>query len=291
MKRNGDTKVWPFRFFCIFKTKMTKTETLLWNSIEAFQIDETDVSLTFSQRLARENGWNKNYALRVIEEYKKFLFLCCVSTTPVTPSDPVDQAWHLHLTYTKSYWNNLCKNTLKREVHHNPTKGGKTEQDKFYNLYGGLQQIYFQKFSSYPPTDIWHDNDTRFSDVNFQRVNLSNYWLVKKPGKQLKPILLTLFAIITGILCIQAKGIAVFIIIFVILTIAAVIQHFKDGDNNQSGGASGNGSDTSFWSSSDGHHHDGHSDSGCSSHHGHGGCSSGCSGGCSGCGSGCGGGD
>jgi len=59
-------KALPFRFLRTFKTKMTKTETLLWNSIEAFQVDETDVSLTFSQRLARENGWNRNYTLRVI---------------------------------------------------------------------------------------------------------------------------------------------------------------------------------------------------------------------------------
>ncbi|MDV6170094.1 hypothetical protein R1T16_16770 [Flavobacterium sp. DG1-102-2] len=170
---------------------MTKTETLLWNRLEAYQLDETDVRLTFSQRLARENGWNLNYTQRVIEEYKKFLFLCCTSPDPVTPSDPVDQAWHLHLTYTKSYWNDLCKNILEREIHHNPTRGGKEEQQKFNNLYTGLHHMYFEKFGMNPPPDIWHDNNTRFTDINFQRVNLSKYWLIKKPDIKFKPAVFT----------------------------------------------------------------------------------------------------
>ena len=103
---------------------MTPLENQLWDKIVDFEFDEPGTVLTFNARLARENGWNNSYTGRVIEEYKKFIFLCCISPTQVTPSDPVDQAWHLHLTYTKSYWTNLCRGTLGMEIHHNPTKGG-----------------------------------------------------------------------------------------------------------------------------------------------------------------------
>jgi hypothetical protein len=83
---------------------MTKEEITLWQKIEAFRLDDPDAGFQFSARLAGENGWSLNYAHRVIEEYKKFIFMCCISPTGVTPSDPVDQAWHLHLTFpSKTY--------------------------------------------------------------------------------------------------------------------------------------------------------------------------------------------
>ncbi|MUV03051.1 hypothetical protein GN157_04950 [Flavobacterium rakeshii] len=101
---------------------MTAPQKELWDKISNFRLDDPDASFTFSARLARENGWTKEYTNSVIEEYRKFIFLCCVSKSSATPSDPVNQVWHLHLTYTKSYWINFCKSTLQREIHHNPTK-------------------------------------------------------------------------------------------------------------------------------------------------------------------------
>lgn len=158
---------------------MTQSEKQLWEKIYNFPIDEKDAAFTFSARLSRENGWNRNYTIRVIDEYKKFIFLCCISPTPVTPSDPVDQVWHLHLTYTRSYWIDFCKDTLNREIHHNPTKGGSIEKQKFNDCYTSLQDIYREKFGQLPPIDIWQDNKTRFSQINFRRIDLQKYWLVK----------------------------------------------------------------------------------------------------------------
>lgn len=69
---------------------MTQNENYLWSLIEAFNINGNNAHLTFERRLARENGWGTKYTHRVIEEYKKFIFLCCVGETALTPSDPVD---------------------------------------------------------------------------------------------------------------------------------------------------------------------------------------------------------
>ncbi|MEO1005725.1 MAG: TIGR04222 domain-containing membrane protein, partial [Cyanobacteria bacterium J06638_38] len=62
----------------------------LFARIEAFSLDKADADLTFSQRLATENNWNIEYANRVIEEYKKFVFLAVVTGHIVTPSEQVD---------------------------------------------------------------------------------------------------------------------------------------------------------------------------------------------------------
>jgi len=266
---------------------MTHFENQLWDSILGFEFDEPGTQLTFAARLARENGWAKHYTNRVIYEYKKFIFLCCISPTPVTPSDPVDQAWHLHLTYTKSYWNSLCRNTLGKEIHHNPTKGGKEEHEKFSGLYKGLHEIYTEYFGHHPPADIWHDSTTRFRDIDFQRVNMARNWVIKKPFTHNLPLIKQIAAASLVFLCIQAGGegfIGLFILVVTIIILNNISKNNNDGKNNN-GSCSGGGSCSSFSCAGDSHGH-----SGCASHGGDSGCSSsGCSSGCSGCGGGCGG--
>ena len=55
---------------------MNSEELQLWERISQFPIDKTDVKLSFLQRLARENGFSESFAKKIVEEYKKFLFLC-----------------------------------------------------------------------------------------------------------------------------------------------------------------------------------------------------------------------
>src|SRR5690349_17042407 len=123
---------------------MIKDNNQLWNRLSAFQIDDPSSTFQFTNRLARDNGWSLGYTERVVAEYKKFLFLCCMSQSGVTLSDPVDQAWHLHLTYTKSYWIELCRDTLGKEIHHNPTKGGSDEAKKFNRYYSETRELYIK---------------------------------------------------------------------------------------------------------------------------------------------------
>jgi hypothetical protein len=75
----------------------------LWNRLEAYELDEPGAALPFTSRLAREQGWTHAEAARAIGEYKRFLFLAAVAGHPVSPSEPVDHVWHLHLLYTRSY--------------------------------------------------------------------------------------------------------------------------------------------------------------------------------------------
>ncbi len=160
---------------------MTTEEKILWTKISSFRLDDENSSFKFSERLSRENGWTISFSKKAIEEYKKFIFLSCITNEGVTPSDQVDQVWHLHLTFTKSYWIDFCKNTLSKEIHHNPTKGGNIEEKKFDDFYTSTLILYKEKFKIDPTNSIWPENKKRFSDINFQRVNLKNYWLLKKP--------------------------------------------------------------------------------------------------------------
>ncbi len=145
---------------------MTTEQQQLFQKIQDFRLDKEGVSFPFSKRLASENHWSHAFALRVIGEYKKFVFLMMVSPTPVTPSVAVDQAWHLHLTYTQSYWEDLCENTLQRKLHHHPTEGGAQEDAKFENWYARTQDLYVHYFGQVPPADVWASKEPQLEKEN-----------------------------------------------------------------------------------------------------------------------------
>jgi hypothetical protein len=161
---------------------MTPQQQTLWFSIQNFELDDPRASFTFTDRLAKENGWTLEYALRATEEYKKFIFLMCIAEHPLTPSDQVDQVWHLHLLYTRSYWIDLCANTLKKEIHHGPTAGGAAEKDKFENWYDKTLTLYAETFSLVAPVDLWPISKVRFNDVHYVRINTRKNWIVAKPS-------------------------------------------------------------------------------------------------------------
>lgn len=160
---------------------MTPTQRALWTKIQAFLLDDPGSAYTFSDRLASENGWSYEFALRAIEEYKRFMFLICISPYPQTPSDQIDQVWHLHLLYTESYWVDFCENTLGKRINHGPTKGGPTERQQYKDWYALTMALYAEVFQQAPPPDLWPDNQQRFSDIHFQRVNKRQHWIIKKP--------------------------------------------------------------------------------------------------------------
>ena len=133
----------------------------LWQAIEGYAIGPPDAALSFTQRLARENRWSQEFAARVIDEYKRFCFLAVTAGHEVTPSDAVDQAWHLHLTYSRDYWERFCPEVLGAPLHHGPTAGGSAERERYFEQYAQTLRSYERAFGP-PPADIWPDARRRF---------------------------------------------------------------------------------------------------------------------------------
>jgi hypothetical protein len=133
----------------------TTTGHPVWEALSHYDIGPADAQLSFAARLARENGWRPAQADRVIEEYRRFCFLAVTVGHPVTPSDAVDQAWHLHLTYTRDYWERFCPRVLGRPLHHGPTAGGAAEHHRYFNQYAETLRSYEHAFGAPPPADLW----------------------------------------------------------------------------------------------------------------------------------------
>jgi hypothetical protein len=126
----------------------------LWLRLEQFVFDLPGIARPFSRRLAQENGWSEPFARRVVDEYRRFVWLAVRAGHPVTPSPAIDAAWHLHLVYSRSYWDELCGRVLGRPLHHEPTRGGPTEAAKFDGWYARTLASYREHFGE-PPADLW----------------------------------------------------------------------------------------------------------------------------------------
>jgi uncharacterized protein (TIGR04222 family) len=152
----------------------------LWQRLEAYDL-ERDASPIFVTRLARDNSWARAYAERVCAEYKRFVFLALTAEHPCTPSDEVDQVWHLHLVHTRAYWQRFCSDVLREPLHHGPTRGGREEASKFRKLYEATKASYRAAFGEAPPSDIWPSAQARFG-ARFVRVDRARAWLVPRPS-------------------------------------------------------------------------------------------------------------
>jgi hypothetical protein len=179
----------------------TPADHPVWNSLSLYSFGPDDAALPFAERLARDNGWSRAEAARVIEEYRRFCFLAVTAGHPVTPSDQVDQVWHLHLTYTRDYWERFCPEVLGRPLHHGPTAGGSNEQHRYFTQYAETLRSYARVFGS-PPADLWPDAARRLNeDPKARRVHPRDAIIV--PRKALRLVLLivaVLAALAAGLL-------------------------------------------------------------------------------------------
>ena len=145
---------------------MNRDQAELIRRIREFQFDDPLEARPFSKRLAQEREWTALYTARAIEEYRRFVALAMVADQPVCPSKHVDDVWHLHLIYTRSYWQRFCGDVLRRPLHHEPSRGGAGELTKHREMYARTLDEYRRVFGMEPPLDIWPPVDVRFAPTD-----------------------------------------------------------------------------------------------------------------------------
>jgi hypothetical protein len=155
---------------------MNIAQRALYDRLLDFEFDEPDTGLTFAHCLARKNGWSLTFTDRVIDEYRKFLFLACEADHAVSPPKHVDCAWRLHVTYTRSYWNELCPKVLRKQLHRARTEDGRDEHDLCSELYDQTLASYERYFGDSPPRDIWPPAEQRIPQPVRNYTELASSW-------------------------------------------------------------------------------------------------------------------
>lgn len=118
------------------------------------QIRLPGIATRFEEALAGRQGWALDFAERVADEYRGFLYLAATAGFEVTPSQAVDEAWHLHLALPH-YEEVLCRRILGRRLDHRPGTGEPDDEQRCGRQYVQTLELYEQVFHRPPPSDIW----------------------------------------------------------------------------------------------------------------------------------------
>ncbi len=113
-----------------------------------------------AKRLTAKQRWSRKYTDRAVAEYRRFLYLTQIAPHDLTPSKSIDAVWHLHLTYTESYWDRLCA-LFERPLHHRPSMGGPAEESRYESQYSLTLASSEQEFGEPLPTDAWPRSGAR----------------------------------------------------------------------------------------------------------------------------------
>jgi len=207
------------------------SEDPLWHLIDAFDLDALDAAFPFSRRLARENGWTSDYTARVIGEYKRFCYLAVRAGHAVTPPDQIDQAWQLHLSYSRDYWEVFCAQVLGADLHHIPVHDSDTkESERHRDAYAATIESYERVSGERPPPDIWPATELLFADSGaMRRVNTKNYLVVRRPPKGLLWVAQVALIFATLYFLWQQE----FTIAFLVGAGAAAVAVFRDSTDNK----------------------------------------------------------
>lgn len=126
-----------------------------WEKLKAMTPGDADALVTFEDKLIRQTGWPRPFARAAIDEYRKYLLLAATAGHPVSPSPVVDEVWHLHLLYTRHYWDVLCPDLLGFNLHHEPATGAAADRTKLDDWYAQTLASYRTIFKTAPPPDLW----------------------------------------------------------------------------------------------------------------------------------------
>ena len=129
----------------------TEDHHAVWNRIESHPIGGA-AAREFVARLQREQRWSDAQVHDALREYRRFVFLACVARNEATPSKAVDAVWHLHLLYTRDYWQTFCPQVLCTDLHHDPS-GGAEHAPRYRDQYAQTLASYARWFG--PPSPTW----------------------------------------------------------------------------------------------------------------------------------------
>lgn len=126
----------------------------LWAALSHMKIEMPGGAARFEDALADQQGWALDFAERVTDEYSGFLYLAATAGFEVTPSQSVDEAWHLHLTLPH-YREVLCERILGHTLEHRPATGEPEDEARCRRQYEETLALYERVFGKPPPGDIW----------------------------------------------------------------------------------------------------------------------------------------
>jgi hypothetical protein len=124
----------------------------LWLKLNVMNAQGLQAFAPMMKMAEQQMGANAEMAQRVIEEYRKFLFLAMRAGHQVIPPGIINDVWMAHIQNAQNYWENLGQMISERPA----TQG--IDAKTFSNMadaWSATLQSYEKIFGMKPPMDIW----------------------------------------------------------------------------------------------------------------------------------------
>lgn len=131
----------------------------LWSRVASYRFPTG-----FKEKLCAAMNCSAQTAEKLQDEYLRFVYLAQISPTEATPSEQVDQVWHLHLSYTRDYWHKFCAEILQRDFHHDPCDGPES-MPRYAQQYRATLALYEQEFGEDAPPQSWPTKAARYNTL------------------------------------------------------------------------------------------------------------------------------
>jgi hypothetical protein len=194
-----------------------------YEDFKSFQVNSDDLKGSFLFKLANENVWTIEFSELVYHEYLRFIYLCALSEDMLVPSKVIDQVWHLHLSYTNSYWIEMCEGIFDKNIYHVPSDGSECDRRKLFESYQSTLHLYREVFDEEPPSNIWGRSNLGFDDED-----TSSHVILSKKSKIGMAIVTTCFSVIVALIDTN-----MFIVWSFILGFAGLLIFFLKGDKGR----------------------------------------------------------
>ena len=125
----------------------------LWLKLNMMNAQGLQAFAPVMQMVEKQMGANAEMAGRVIEEYRKFLFLAMRAGHQVIPPGVINDVWMMHMQNAQNYWEQLGQMISERPV----TGGGMDAKamGSMADAWTQTLQSYEKIFGTKPPMDIW----------------------------------------------------------------------------------------------------------------------------------------
>jgi len=124
----------------------------LWLKLNMMNAQGLQAFAPVMKMVEQQMGANAEMSARLIEEYRKFLFLAMRAGHQVIPPGTINDVWMMHMQNTQNFWENLGQMITER-----PVAGGVDAKamGDMADAWTATLKSYETIFGTKPPMDIW----------------------------------------------------------------------------------------------------------------------------------------
>lgn len=124
----------------------------LWLKLNMMNVQGLQAFAPLMQAMQQQMGVQAGMAGRIVEEYRKFLFLAMRAGHQVIPPGVINDVWMMHMQNTQNYWEQLGQMIAEK-----PLAGGVDARamGEMGDAWAATLKSYETIFGTKPPMDIW----------------------------------------------------------------------------------------------------------------------------------------